>query len=80
MVNFGFDDNKTKFDTNDSFQVYLDKKISKEAIKEISSQGKIKKKEKTSKRRGIKTYYLGSFCKVASALGSYYITFFYWST
>ena len=47
----------------------LHKKIFKETIKDISKQKEIKK-EKTSKRRSIKSTCLRSLCKIIGALGS----------
>ena len=51
LVNLSFDDNKTRFETNIIFQVWLSKKIFKVVItKTKSSQREINKKKKTSKR------------------------------
>ena len=76
MVNFGFDDNKTRFGTNDYISSVLDKKISKVTItKTKSSQRKINKKKKTSKRNVFQDLsFIGSLCKFVSALGLSCIT------
>ena len=58
------------------FQVWLGKKISKVAItKTKSSQRKINKKKKTSKKSGFQDEsFIGSLCKVVGALGLSCIT------
>ena len=76
LVNLDFDDNKTRFGTNDYILNMIDKKISKVIItKTKSSQRKIHKK--TSKRSVFQDpSFIGSLCKVVGALGFSCITLF----
>ena len=78
MVNLDFDDNKTKFRTND----YISSVIRQDDFqsgnhKDKSSQGEIMKKKTTSKRSVFQDpNFIRSLCKVVGALGFSCITFF----
>ena len=71
MVNLGFDDNKTRFRTND----YVSSVIRPDDFqsgnhKDKSSQREIMKKKKTSKRSVFQDpSFIRSICKVVVALG-----------
>ena len=71
MVNIDFDDNKTRFRTND----YISSVIRQDDFqsgnhKDKSCQGEIMKKKITSKRRVFQDQnFLRSLCKVVGALG-----------
>ena len=76
MVNLGFDDNKIRFGTNN----YISSVIRQEDFqsgnhKDKISQREINKKKKTSKRSIFQDLsFIGSLCKVVSALGLSCIT------
>ena len=78
LANLGFDDNKTRFKTND----YISSVIKQEDFqsgnhKDKSSQREIIKKKKTSKRSVFQDpNFIRSLCKVVGALGFSCITFF----
>ena len=78
MVNLGFDDNKTRFRTND----YISSVIRQDDFqsgnhKDKSSQEKIIKKKTTSKISVFQNpNFIRSLCKVVGALGFSCITFF----
>ena len=78
MVNLDFDDNKTRFRTND----YISSVIRQDDFqsgnhKDKSSQGEIMKKKTTSKRRVFQDQsFLRSLCKVVGALGLSCISLF----
>ena len=78
MVNLDFDDNKTRFRTND----YISSVIRQDDFqsgnhKDKSSQGEIMKKKTTSKRSVFQDpSFIRSFCKVVGALGFSCITLF----
>ena len=78
MVNLDFDDNKTRFRTND----YISSVIRQDDFqsgnhKDKSSQREIMKKKKTSKRSVFQDpSFIRSLCKVVGALGFSCITFF----
>ena len=64
---------KIENDNNNEFLMKLSS--IKRRIKDISSLRKIKKNEKTSKKRRIDTYFLRSLCMVIGVLGLYCIFF-----
>ena len=78
MVNLDFDDNKTRFRTND----YIPSVIRQDDFKsgnhkDKSSQREIMKKKTTSKRSVFQDpSFITSFCKVVGALGFSCIIFF----
>ena len=78
LINHDFDDNKTRFRTND----YISSVIRQDDFqsgnhKDKSSQEEIMKKKTTSKRRVFQDpRFIRSLCKVVSALGFSCITFF----
>ena len=78
MVNIDFDDNKTRFRTND----YISSVIRQDDFqsgnhKDKSSQGEIIKKKTTSKRSVFQDpSFIRSLCKVVGALGLSRISFF----
>ena len=78
LVNFDFDDNKTRFRTND----YISNVIRQDDFqsgnhKDKSSQEEIMKKKTTSKRRVFQDpSFIRSLCKVVGALGLSCISFF----
>ena len=78
MVNLDFDDNKTRFITND----YISSVIRQDNFqsgnhKDKSSQGEIMKKKTTSKRSVFQDLsFIRSLCKVVGALRFSCITFF----
>ena len=78
MVNLDFDDNKTRFRTND----YISNVIKQDDFQsgnheDKSSQGEIMKKKTTSKRRVFQDpSVIRSLCKVVGALGFSCIIFF----
>ena len=78
MVNLDFDDNKTRFKTND----YISSVIRQDDFqsgnhKDKSNQGEIMKKKTTSKRSVFQDpSFIKSLCKVVGALGFLCITFF----
>ena len=78
LVNLDFDDNKTRFRTDD----YISSVIRQDDFqsgnhKEKSSQRESIKKKKTSKRSVFQDpSFIRSFCKVVGALGFLCITFF----
>ena len=78
MVNLDFDDNKTRFRTNDHISSVIrqdDFQSGNHKVK--SSQGKIMKKKTTSKRRVFQDpSFIRSLCKVVGALGLSCISFF----
>ena len=78
MVNLDFDDNKTRFRTNDHISsVIRQDDFQSGNHKEKSSQGEIMKKKTTSKRRFFQDQsFIRSFCKVVGALGLLCISFF----
>ena len=78
MVNLGFDDNKTRFKTNDSISsVIKQEDFQSGNHKDKSSQREIIKKKKTSKRNVFQDpNFIRSLCKVVGALGFSCITFF----
>ena len=78
MVNFGFNDNKIRFRTND----YISSVVKQDDFqsgnqKDKSNQRKIMKKKITSKRSVFQDpSFIRSLCKVVGALGFSCITFF----
>ena len=78
LVNLDFDDNKTRFRTND----YISSVIRQDDFqssnhKDKSSQGEIMKKKTTSKKSVFQDpSFIRSLCKVVGALGFSCITFF----
>ena len=78
LVNLGFDDNKTRFRTNDYISnVNRQDDFQSGNYKGKSSQREIKKKKKTSKRSVFQDpSFIRSLCKVVGALGFSCITFF----
>ena len=78
MVNLDFDDNKTRFRTND----YISSMIRQDDFqsgnhKDKSSQGEIMKKKTSSKRRVFQDpSFIRSLCKVVGALGLSCISLF----
>ena len=78
MVNLDFDDNKTRFRTNDHISSVIRKEDFQSGNhKDKSSQGEIIKKKTTSKRRLFQDQsFIRSLCKVVSALGLSCISFF----
>ena len=78
MINLNFDDNKTRFRTNDHISsVIRQDDFQSGNHKDKSSQGEIMKKKTTSKRRVFKDQsFLRSLCKVVGALGLSCISFF----
>ena len=78
MVNLDFDDNKTRFRTNDHISsVIRQDDFQSGNHKDKSSQGEIMKKKTTSKRRVFKDQiFIRSLCKVVGALGLLCISFF----
>ena len=78
MINLGFDDNKTRFITNDYISsVIMQDYFQSGNHKDKSNQGEIMKKKTTSKRSVFQDpSFIRSLCKVVGALGFLYITFF----
>ena len=78
MVNLDFDDNKTRFRTNDYISsVIRQYDFQSGSHKDKSSQGEIMKKKTTSKRSVFQdSSFRRSLCKVVGALGFSCITFF----
>ena len=78
LVNLDFDDNKTRFRTNDHISsVIRQDDFQSGNHKNKSSQGKIIKKKTTSKRRVFQDQsFIRSLCKVVGALGLSCISFF----
>ena len=78
MVNLDFDDNKTRFITNDHISsVIRQDDFQSGNHKDKSSQGEIMKKNTTSKRRVFQDpSFIRFLCKVVGALGLSYISFF----
>ena len=78
LVNLGFDDNKTKFRTNDNISSVIRQDVFQSGNhKDKSSQREIIKKKKTSKRSVFQDpSFIRSLCKVVGALGFSCITFF----
>ena len=78
MVNLDFDDNKTRFRTNDYFSsVIRQDDFQSGNHKYKTSQREIIKKKKTSKRSVFQDpSFIRSLCKVIGALGFSCITFF----
>ena len=78
MVNLDFDDNKTRFRTNDHISsVIRQDDFQSGNHKDKSSQGEIMKKKTTSKRRVFQDQnFLRFLCKVIGALGFSCISFF----
>ena len=79
MVNFYFDNNKTRFRTND----YISSVIRQDDFqsgnhKDKSNQGEIMKKKTTSERKVFQDQsFIRSLCKVAGALGLSCISILY---
>ena len=71
MVNLDFDDNKTRFRTNDHISsVIRQDDFQSDNHKDKSSQGEIMKKNTTSKRRVFQDQsFIRFLCKVVGALG-----------
>ena len=78
LVNLSFDDNKTRFRTNDYISsVIRQDNFQSDNHKEKSNQGEIMKKKTTSKRSVFQdSSFIRSLCKVVDALGFSCITFF----
>ena len=78
MVNLDFDDNKTRFRTNDHISsVIRQDNFQSGNHKDKSSQGEIMKKKTISKRRVFQDQsFIRSLCKVVGALGLSCISFF----
>ena len=78
LVNLGFDDNKTRFRTNDYISSMIRQGDFKSGNhKDKSSQREIMKKKKTSMRNVFQDpSFIRSLCKVVGALGFSCITFF----
>ena len=78
MVNIDFDDNKTRFRTNDYISSVIRQDDFKSSNhKDKSSQGEIIKKKTTSKRSVFQDpSFIRSLCKVVGALGLSRISFF----
>ena len=78
LVNFDFDDNKTRFRTNDHISSMIRQDDFQSGNhKDKSSQGEIMKKKITSKRRVFQDQnFIRSLCKVVGALGPLCISFF----
>ena len=78
MVNLDFNDNKTRFRTNDHISsVIRQDDFQSGNKKNKSSQGKIMKKKITSKRRVFQDQsFIRSLCKVVGALRLSFISFF----
>ena len=78
MVNLDFDDNKTRFRTNDHIlSVIRQDDFQSGNHKDKSSQGEIMKKKTTSKKRVFQDpSFIRSLCKVVGALGLSCISFF----
>ena len=78
LVNLNFDDNKIKFRTNDYISsVFRQDDFQSNNHKDKSSQRKIIKKKKTSKRSGFQnSNFIRSLCKDVGTLGFSCITFF----
>ena len=78
MVNLDFDDNKTRFKTNDHISsVIKQDDFQSDNHKDKSSQGEIMKKKTTSKRSIFQdSSCIRSLCKVVGALGFSCITLF----
>ena len=79
MVNLDFDDNKTRFKTNDHISsVIRQDDFQSGNHKDKSSQGEIMKKKTTSKRRIFQDQtFLRSLCKVVGALRLSCISFLF---
>ena len=78
MVNFSFDDSKTRFRTNDYISIFFRQDDFQSGNhKNKSSQREIIKKKKTTKRSVFHDpSFIRSLCKVVGALGFSCITFF----
>ena len=78
LVNLGFDDNKTKFRTNNYISsVIRQDDFQSENHKDKSNQGEIMKKKTTSKRSVFQDpSFIRSLCKVVGALEFSCITLF----
>ena len=78
LVNPNFDDNKTRFGTNDYISsVIRQDDFQSDNHKDESNQREIIKKKKTSKRSVFQDpSFIRSLCKVVGVLGSSCITFF----
>ena len=78
MVNLDFDDNKTRFRTNDYISsVIRQNDFQSGNHKDKSSQGEIMKKKTSSKRSVFQDpSFIRSLCKVVGALGLSCISFF----
>ena len=78
MVNLGFDDNKTKFRTNNYISsVIRQDDFQSKNHKDKSNQGEIMKKKTTSKRSVFQDpSFIRSLCKVVGALEFSCIIFF----
>ena len=83
LVNLGFDDNKTKFRTNDYISsVFRQDDFQSGNHKDKSSQKEIMKKKITSKISVLfqDPSFIRSLCKVVGALGFSFIIYFYLCT
>ena len=82
LVNLDFDDNKTRFRTNDHISsVIRQDDFQSGNYKDKSSQGEIMKKKTTSKKKVFQDQsFIRSFCKVVGALGLSYISILYLCT
>ena len=82
LVNLDFDDNKTRFRTNDHIlSVIRQDDFQSGNYKDKSSQGEIMKKKTTSKKRVFQDQsFIRSLCKVVGALGLSYISILYLCT
>ena len=78
LVNLGFDNNKTRFRTNDYIlSVIMQDDFQSDNHKDKSSKEEIMKKKTSSKRSVFQDpSFIRSLCKVVSALGFSCITFF----
>ena len=78
LVNLGFDDNKTRFQTNDYISsVIRQDDFQSDNHKDKSSQREIMKKKTTSKRSVFQDLnFIRFLCKVSGALGFSCIIFF----
>ena len=78
LINLNFDDNKTRFRTNDYISsVFRQDNLQNGNHKDKSSQGEIMKKKTASKRSVFQDpSFIRSLCKFVSALGFSCITFF----
>ena len=78
LVNLGFDNNKTRFRTNDYIlSVIMQDDFQSDNHKDKSSKEEIMKKKTSSKRSVFQdSSFIRSLCKVVGALGFSCITFF----